>query len=222
MLKKLLINIGLLLLLPAGVFAQDMSQSFAAHPALPNKILPSKFSFEIKPGGTGEDLVEVINLSDRQTSFVVSGVDESINDKGQRTFLLATDEQKAVGLWIEPELKELTLAPQEKKTFKFKVTVPENTPMGDYLGGVSVEAVNAGEIKQDGQVLRINLRMVNHVRIKVTDSPQPIEKTPVNQPYTTIYFFASLAAFLAFLVYLSLTQVKKHRAKKSASHQHKS
>lgn len=211
--KFLILLIGLLL--PFAVSAQETpTQSFSSKPALPNKILPYKFSFELKPGDSGEDLVEVSNLSDQVTSFIIAGVDSSTNEKGQRTFLLATDEQKSVGQWIVPEFKEFTLGPKEKKTFSFKVNVPEGTPLGDYLGGVSVEAVNTGTMVKEGQVLKVNLRMVNHVKIKVTDDPQPIEKYPVTNPYMGIYFFASLAAFLAFLAYLGMSEVKKRRAKK--------
>jgi hypothetical protein len=221
--KKIFILLALLCSLPNLAFALSKGPSISTYPAFPNKINSSQFTVELKPGSSATETVEIVNNSVSPIKYVLSGVD--FIEKGN--YKTSTDPQTEAGLWIVPENKSVTLESEEKARINFSVVVPENAELKDYKAGLSIEVQNIGTTKKNGMNLAVNLRKVETVNIKVTNDPKPIEKMPPpSLPWTKIYLGVSIGVFSLAALYLIVSQLKKHHARKSAhkpesTHHHK-
>lgn len=210
--KTLVTSTIIALMIPLIAIAQsgDIQQGVTSRPAVPNKINPYQFTMEIKPGESYTEVLEIQNSSNQKTVVQISGVDSGTNDTGSIAFKLSNEEQTEAGKWILPLQPTITMDPGQTIQTEFTVYVPTDTPLGDYLGGISVDVNNVGMTQKDGQNVMVNIRKIEKVNIKVTDNPQPIEKMPPPSiPWTYIYFGVSLAIFVGVLLYLFISKAKK-------------
>lgn len=212
--KKLIATI-IFLMLPLFVSAQN-SQTFSGKPTYPNKLLPYQFSMELKPGTAGTETITISNNSDKTSTYILSGVDSNINEKGETNFRLGTDAQSDAGAWIGIQ-SSIEVPAKSEKQIDFTVNAPKDAAKKDYLAGISVESKGVNVVQKDGQNISVNLRNVLKVNIKVTDTPQPVEKAPnpLLTP-TNIYLGISVLLFVGVCIFLVVTQLgKKHKSKKA-------
>lgn len=220
MFKKTLLIIASVLILPMTGLAQ-VTPSFSAYPLSPNKILPSQFSFEVRPGETSnQDILEISNNADSESTFTIAGVDPVQNKKGDLSFKLSSDQQEGSGNWIVPEEKEIILAPHTKHDVKFQIIAPLDTKLGDYFAGIEAQQITTSQVKTaEGINVNVNLRILNKVNIKVTDNPHPIEKAPASNMFTPtqLYLYGSMGLFVIVIGYFLVQATRKHKAKKHHS-----
>jgi len=217
--KKLLFALLLCFLFPAILYAQDTNPGLTSKPAYPNKINPSQFSVELKPGSSTTETEAIINNSTQPVTYLLVGLDSYTDEKNEVHFRASTDTQKEAGLWLVPEQKNVTLQAGETGLVNFSIIVPPSAKLGSYLGGLGVEIENIGTMQKNGMNVAVNIRKVDRVNIKVTDNPQPIEKMPLpGLSWVQIYFYASLGVFILAVLIIGIIQIKKRRAKKRAAH----
>lgn len=200
------------LLSPSG---DEKQNGFTSYPAHPNANNPKRFIYEMRPGETIEDALTVENLANLEQDFDLYGVDAVINEKDEFQPLLNSDQKKEIGSWIKFETPEITLAGKTKSENKFTLTVPENTPYGNYLGFIGAEKF--GNDKKNAQV-KIVSRKVHKVEITVTDNPQPIptyeeewNKAYANALKIKATSYSTGAIFIACFGYLAYDFFKKRR-----------
>lgn len=193
-----LVNFGLIQNLhtvKAGLLPANEDQ-FSFTIANPNRTDPQKFLFELKPGESAQEYGYIKNLSAIDLAINLYGADETTTNEGSFSLKSKDQPQNQVGTWITFEEKNVVLKPQEVKRVKFTLSVPKNTPLGEYHGGVAAE-----KTKPDSQNpnITIAVRIGLRVDVKVTDTPQPIAKQYGETEKTTgaqWLFWISLVLFL--------------------------
>lgn len=193
---------------------------FSASPTSPNKINPSQFSYEAKPGSTLQDTLTVVNHDTKPMKLFIYAMDSVMKD-GKVQFKIESDPQTEVGKWTTVSQKEIDIPASSKQDIPFTITIPQDAALKDYLGGIAGEARSTDPTQ--GSQLKVNYRIVTKINLKVTNTPQPIEKrpTPPISP-TQVYLYISAGLFvlvLAWFIAKSL-QERKHRKSSSAHHQH--
>lgn len=214
MIKKPLAILFCLYLLNASV-AYALSTDYQVYPYEPNAEYPSVFRYEIKPGDTVTDKLVLLNTSDTDNKISLYGVDSATTNDGKNLAYLTRDKNmKEVGKWLTFNHEEDTLFPKENKVIPFTISIPANTPLGTYKGGISAEKIYLNTNKIGSANINTALRVMSPVEIKVTNDPQPIAK----KTYTVMspYFWISASFFVIVMGYLLFSKLhnKKHHAKK--------
>lgn len=186
----------LALSLPTTLSAQ--MPSFTTEPAHPNTIAPYKIIAEIQPGDTYEDAVILSNNMDYDMELTNGAADLFMNEKGEKKFSNGQSPDDHFWQWVTIEEKTV-LKPGEQKTVPFSITIPEDTPLDTYQGGITSKL--RGKQKDN---LITSYRIVTPLEVNITDDPQPVPKlkdaqTSVFEP--TPYFWASTVIFLASMAY---------------------
>jgi heme exporter protein D len=211
--------------------AQDLdmvrSEGFTLVPTKPNTINERKFIFEIKPGENAQDSVTIKNLSDSQVTFKLYGADPTLSAQGTLAYKTRQSGGEAEGSWVRFNNPEITLAKGEERIETFTISVPEKTPYGDYRAGIAME-----KSKQDinDSNITIATRVILHAEIKVTANPNIVPKKgdilkeaspePENNKWKSMYFWVSLALFIASLtalIVVTIQERKKNAVKETRS-----
>lgn len=176
--------------------ARTNEDSFNFVIANPNTIDPKRFIFELKPGGKTDDYVYVKNASDVPLKFNLYGSDGTQSNKGSFALKTKTEPKGNVGKWITFDEPELTLLPGETQKIKFTIAIPSDAKEGSYSGGISAEKSRPDAGNPN---IIIAVRIALRVDVKVTSTPQPIEKKYADiggNPFFQAYFWASLGLFV--------------------------
>lgn len=184
------------------------SEGFTIVPSKPNAINARKFIFELKPGTNVRDSVVVKNLSDEEATFFVYGADPTLSSQGTLAYKTRDAGGDGEGQWIQFDEPQVVLGPEEEKVLQFTLTVPEETPYGDYRAGIAME-----KTKKDANNPNVTIatRLILHSDIKVTDNPNPVpgqgSTTETTAPkdkgsLELYYFWISLALFIASFIAL--------------------
>lgn len=215
MIKKLLaFNLFILSLLSfSAVALASNGEGFTIVSANPNTINPRRFIFEVKPGQSVEDFVEVQNMAESPETFLLYGADPTFSAQGTPAYKTRQAGGNGEGKWILFDEPQVTLEPNEKRIVRFTLQIPENAPKGDYRAGIAMEKAARPSATQPG--ISIATRIILHAEIKVTDSPRAIphadgtvsigetEITPTKQAdWRTIYFWISLVLFICSFIAL--------------------
>lgn len=206
---------------------QQPTDGFTIDVANPNTTNPRKFMFEIAPGTSMEDYVLIRNLCDEEKTFSLYGADPTLSAQGTLAYKTKTESTpESEGSWIKFETPKVTLDPEETRMVKFTVTVPKNASYGEHRAGIAMEKSN-----QDTQNPNITIatRVILHSEIKVTTTPDQIEKkyseesiAPQEQeqarPWQFWYFLISLTLFIisfSALIVATVWEKKKVHKKKT-------
>lgn len=120
------------------------------------------FRFDVPPGDSVEDAVELTNFSAQEATFTLEAADGVVSDSGVFDILRPGEENEAAGQWIELEQQEVTVPADESVTVPFTITVPENGTPGDQPAGIAA-SVSAGENADVSMVSRVGTRI--HLRV---------------------------------------------------------
>jgi hypothetical protein len=120
-----------------------------------------------------EDAVTLFNLSNVPLVFRIYGTDAVNNpDDGGFEFLASEDVPTGAGSWVDFGAEQVTLDAFTQATIPVKITIPENTAPGDYLGGLlaSNAALSVGE---DGQRITLDRRTGTRLAVRVNGPLNP-------------------------------------------------
>lgn len=120
------------------------------------------FRFDVPPGETAEDAVELTNFSAQEATFTLEAADGVVSDSGVFDILRPGEENEAAGQWIELDQQEVTVPADETVTVPFTLTVPENATPGDQPAGIAA-SVSTGDSEDVSMVSRVGTRI--HLRV---------------------------------------------------------
>jgi len=228
MIKKFLaLNLFILSLLSfSAVALATNGEGFTIVSANPNTINPRRFIFEVKPGQSVEDFVEIQNMSESEETFLLYGADPTFSAQGTPAYKTRQAGGNGEGKWILFDETEVKMAPNEKRIVRFTLRVPETAAKGDYRAGIAMEKAARPSAAQPG--ISIATRIILHAEIKVTDNPRAIphvdgtisigetEITTAQQAdWRTLYFWISLVLFIcSFVALLFVTLAECFSSKK--------
>lgn len=186
-------------------------QSYSIIPVVRNAIKPNQTILELKPGSVHNEKYLIENLSDEKIELINYAADAMTTDKNSFTIKDKKDPQETIGQWIHFEEPTINLEPEEKKEVTAVITIPEETALGTYIGGITTEKMN----EKVGNV-RISTRIALKVQINVTDEPQEIPLLKSGQANIfepTPFFWGTFALFLFSISYYFYAN-KKEKQKK--------
>lgn len=120
------------------------------------------FRFNVPPGESVDDAVELTNFSAQEATFTLAAADGVVSDSGTFDILRPGEENEAAGQWIELDQQEVTVPADDSVTIPFTLTVPENATPGDQPAGIAA-SVSAGQDEDVSMVSRVGTRI--HLRV---------------------------------------------------------
>lgn len=120
------------------------------------------FRFDVPPGDSVEDAVELTNFSAQEATFTLEAADGVVSDSGVFDILRPGEDNEAAGQWIELDQQEVTVPADESVTVPFTITVPENATPGDQPAGIAA-SVSTGGNEDVSMVSRVGSRI--HLRV---------------------------------------------------------
>ncbi|MBU1018569.1 DUF916 domain-containing protein [Patescibacteria group bacterium] len=135
--KRLLAVLLLLILSTQTVWAQaNMGVMPTTRPA--NQEAKVWFIYENAPGDIIEDTVVISNSAAFAQTVELSAVDATQASGGGFALETVDREKDTIGKWVKFEEKVITIEPGEKVEYPFILEIPEDTPPGDYAGGIII------------------------------------------------------------------------------------
>lgn len=135
--KRSLAVLLLLILSTQTVWAQaNMGVMPTTRPA--NQETKVWFIYENAPGDIIEDTVVISNSAAFPQTVEISAVDATQASGGGFALETVDHEKDTIGKWVKFEEKVITIEPGERVEYSFILEIPEDTPPGDYAGGIMV------------------------------------------------------------------------------------
>ena len=170
--KKLILSVfAVLVLAVVPVVTQAQSVEYGGvggRPANPREDNPrseSIFIYELEPGDSFEDGVQIFNNTDEDTTVRVGAVDGALSSTGSFACAQNDASQIGVGSWIELETESIVVPAQGNRTVDFTITVPETANVGEQGGCITIQDEAAQNTSQSGGVV---LSFRSAIRVAVT------------------------------------------------------
>jgi hypothetical protein len=103
------------------------------------EVLKGFFFYDLKPGQSRDNRIEVINSSDYPVDIHIYPGDAVSSESGALAGNNLGEPLNNAGLWVKVEKETDNLPPKGTRTYKIDFEVPEDTPPGDYLAFVFVQ-----------------------------------------------------------------------------------
>lgn len=139
--------------------------------------------YEIKPGGTVKDGFKIKNTTIEDASILSRSLDVADNylpPDGEWLVKSPDDEQLTIGKWVELENSNelVTVKSGEEYIKNFTITIPEDTPYGEYWGMIGADIMPTEyENSEEGGV---HLVYQLGLRTKITVTEDPKELAPAD------------------------------------------
>jgi len=213
--QRLIIGVIFITSANCALASTQEQNGFTLYPEDPNRILPYQLVYEVKPGEIIKDTITVANNGAiPEENLALYPADNKETNGGYD--LKTSDEvatNRVVGAWITLESTTVTLQPKEKKQVPITITVPANTPLANYVGGIAIEKKVPAT---DHPNIMIATRITLKVNIKVTDNPQKIPRfSDPEFKFQQIYLALSIIIFISGIMYYFKV---RHHEKHHKSH----
>jgi len=146
-----------------------------AHPRADNARSESIFVYELKPGDSVKDEVQVVNNTNSEKTLLLYAVDSQVASGGAFSCAQKVDEPLSVGRWINVNKSEVHLAPNSFENVPFTINVPITASVGESNGCIVVQDSQRSAVSENGG---ITLSFRTAIRVAVT-IPGKIEKSLV-------------------------------------------
>ncbi|ETT46874.1 hypothetical protein C162_18949 [Paenibacillus sp. FSL R7-269] len=126
---------------------------------------------QVKPGDTREYSFVVRNAKDTPVQLKLYPADALPAQNGGRSFSEKEQRLRLVGSWLEPQgVKAITLKPQEVRSLKYTVNIPEDLLPGQYVGVIAAEELIKAEeaaAGSEGQQASVAIDVVNRSGVQM-------------------------------------------------------
>ena len=137
-----------------------------ANPKADNPRTASIFVYDLKPGESVNDAINLFNNSDQDKVIGVYAVDSIISSDGAFACEQEVDERNEVGSWIKLDRNEASVAPNQTEKVGFVVNVPVDAEAGEYNGCIAIQDKTA-LAQNTGNGISLNFRSAVRVAITV-------------------------------------------------------
>jgi nucleoid-associated protein YgaU len=168
--KQLLISVASVLILslvPVSALAVEYG-GVGGRPANPQEDNPrsqSIFVYELSPGESYKDGVEVFNNTADERTVTVGAVDSAPASDGAFACAQAGEPKVSVGSWITLSATSVTIPAGKSKVVNFTITAPANASVGEQSGCITIQDAQTEGTPQDGGVV---LTFRSAIRVAVT------------------------------------------------------
>lgn len=137
-----------------------------ANPRADNPRTESIFVYELTPGESTKDGVQIFNNTEEKKTIAVYATDAIVSSGGAFACAQAADEVKDVGNWIKLSKSNVTLAPGKSEIVPFTLTLPGDTEPGEHNGCIAIQEADA-ESANVGNGIALSFRSAIRVAITV-------------------------------------------------------
>ncbi|TFD82519.1 DUF916 domain-containing protein [Cryobacterium fucosi] len=126
------------------------------------------FHLSLYPGAATDATAIVSNHTDTPVTLLTYPVDGQSSPQG--TFALAsqTDPRTGVGAWVRLDAAQITVPANSDLKVPFRLSVPANTPPGDYAGGLIIQSPPVeGETSIVGGDTAVRLDVVQRQGVRI-------------------------------------------------------
>lgn len=158
----------LFMLLPVTVFAAE-SGGIGGKPANPRSDNPrteSIFVYELSPGASVQDAVEIYNNTEEVKTIKVYPTDSVISSGGAFACAQAVDQVKDVGGWIKLAKDTVQLQPGKSEKINFMVSAPKTIEPGEHNGCIAIQQADT-EAANVGNGIALSFRSAIRVAITI-------------------------------------------------------
>jgi fimbrial chaperone protein len=110
---------------------------------------PPRFELKAKPGEVVRQAVEISNHSGEPARYLVKTADWELGAAGEAQFQEAEPGVGSCRPWVRIERREISVAPNDTRHFRFEVHVPENAAKGECRFALLVSS-DAGTVSPRG------------------------------------------------------------------------
>lgn len=128
--------------------------------------------FELDPGESAQDYLEVTNLSRFTAEFKITAADGYFTPQGRFNMLPSDRESTDSGTWIVLGAGEVSVDAGESVTVPFTITVPADATPGDHPAGIAASVLSVAEA-EDGTTMGVESRVGFRVMTRVTGELSP-------------------------------------------------
>ena len=136
-----------------------------ANPRADNPRSESIFVYELKPGQTVDDAVQLINNTDQEKTLLVYPVDSQVASDGAFACAQKADTPASVGTWIDLETESVTLAANSSEEVPFTLAVPDTASVGEQNGCIAIQDTEKSQRDGENGVV---LSFRSAIRVAVT------------------------------------------------------
>lgn len=191
-------------------FAENIGTDLVMQPAQPAFGMPLHFFYELKPGSRTLDSIYIKNDSEKPHSVAIYAADGQTMEDGNFSCKSQKDEMNDIGKWLTFEKNIYYLAPGEEKIIDFNINIPSDAEQKDYKGCIAY--VQDPENAENG--VSFLLRKVKNVELKVTDSPNPIQKQEIARTAApTLFFWVTISIALICILLIGYDIIRKNKKK---------
>lgn len=168
--KKLLLLLAFTLVLsgiPASAFAVEYG-GLGGKPANPREDNPrseSIFIYELEPGESYDDGVEIVNSTGERKIVNIGVVDSVVASDGSFACAQESEPKTDVGSWIKLSRTSVTLDSGKTEVVDFTVTAPKNASTGEHGGCITIQEGKSPEASTGTGVV---LSFRSAIRVAVT------------------------------------------------------
>jgi hypothetical protein len=137
-----------------------------ANPRADNPRTESIFVYELKPGDSVKDEIEVYNNTELSKTINVYATDSVVSSGGGFACAQAVDEIKDVGSWITLSKNQVSLNAGAKEKIAFNVSVPNYAEPGEHNGCIAIQEADV-ESANVGNGIALSFRSAIRVAITV-------------------------------------------------------
>lgn len=136
-----------------------------ANPRADNPRTESIFIYELQPGESFEDEVEIFNNTEQDRVIGVGAVDSAPASDGAFACAQEASPKVSVGSWIELDATTVSVPAGDSRLVGFTVTAPEDASVGEQSGCITIQDTNQQPAEARGGIV---LTFRSAIRVAVT------------------------------------------------------
>lgn len=164
-----------------------------ANPRADNPRSQSIFVYELEPGESYSDGVEVFNNTDQTRTIQIGSVDSSLASDGAFACAQEAEPKVDVGSWVELASRSVTIPAGDSQVVDFTITVPKDASVGEHSGCITIQDTQTErDPNQSGVVLsfrsaiRIAITIPGDIVKALSFGPITVSRSPTDASIYTV------------------------------------
>jgi hypothetical protein len=121
-------------------------------------VAPPRFELKAQAGDVLRERMDINNPGSRPVTFLMRTADWDMTDDGAATFHSSALQPGSCRPWIRIERHKIRLPARGKKTYRFEIHVPEDTPPGECRTALMIEAPPEDAVEAQAGALNLPVK----------------------------------------------------------------
>lgn len=164
-----------------------------ANPRADNPRTESIFVYELKPGESYKDAVEVFNNTEAERTISIGAVDSVPASDGAFSCAQEASPKASVGSWISLSRTSVTVPAGDSRLVDFTITAPDDASVGEQSGCITIQDTNqqssgdqSGVVLTFRSAIRVAVTVPGDIVKAINVADITIRRSPVNADIYTV------------------------------------